>query len=802
VLNTAFLTLILKLLKLNPLYASSNSRLTSSPASLNSTVSGNHVTQANTLSQQSRYLSASILALMLRYATIIHPPTIRTRDDHIVATLISLLKEMTSSSSSTSRHGSASSTASTTWEYKLKRRLVAAFGELVFYITAQENDASNHNNRLGTPSGDDNSSIGSASSEKWFLPTSTVELFAKCLKDDSDEVVKHYVSKTLENVFCQGNLLYRKKFINLEIASLLLDISQQSRNEILSSTSSMALCHLVFCIIHASFMEPSSSSSSSSSVVPAGTSSAKKASLSSTQQHQQQQQHDPFMFPSLQNSSRFILKIFEKCNFLTFLEILKDNNSNNIKLQQSSINLINMILIFPFNYYSISSLLSSASSSSSAGGTSSAGATIFPSSSLHLPCLEIIDYILMNNLNNPSSLNSSLLSSPPGKQKPQQQQQQSFLSSTIVIQDFSSIMNHQNVSSFSSYSNYLEDNIEKMNFSHYSTSHLISAYQMMSSLRNFFVKSNSTLFLSILFKLIEQSPINIIKAKALLSYQLLCLHNPFFLLQLGERRSTIAVITKVIEPLLETSENILLPFANSSVRDDGKSGTNSGSKKGNSGRKGEKGQKDANPSTIQSNYLLKNTLSFLLQLKQVIYRCLRNITALLTEMSVLPLESLSSVNGDGNANTPSRQLSGKSPVSPSNRGLKINASPSRKGQPFKNQVDLTGQTDRILPICRQLKQHSELLLCLLRIISLPSLCRLLIAGQEIFLLELTEAFTILPIVQMIVTSAATTFSNKNNGSSSMNEMVETMKIVEQACLASLECISQVIIVLSGFDSFF
>jgi hypothetical protein len=126
------------------------------------------------MSHNSRYLCATILALMLRYATFIQPPSIRTRDDHIVATLLALLKDNSSTSSSIRGN-----------ENKLRKRITAALGEIVFYITAQEEE---HNTA-------DDTQNSSNPPEKWLLPISTVDIFTKCLKDDSDEIVKHYAAK-------------------------------------------------------------------------------------------------------------------------------------------------------------------------------------------------------------------------------------------------------------------------------------------------------------------------------------------------------------------------------------------------------------------------------------------------------------------------------------------------------------------------------------------------------------------------------------------------------------------------------
>jgi hypothetical protein len=63
-----------------------------------------------------------VLAIMLRYATYIQPPSIRSREEHIVPIIVNLLKE------------------NSRMDVRLKRRLMAALGETIFYISAQEED--------------------------------------------------------------------------------------------------------------------------------------------------------------------------------------------------------------------------------------------------------------------------------------------------------------------------------------------------------------------------------------------------------------------------------------------------------------------------------------------------------------------------------------------------------------------------------------------------------------------------------------------------------------------------------------
>lgn len=160
ILNTAFLQLILKLMKINVNYQAS--------APLRNLSSTQNIpTTATSLSQSSRYLCVTVLALTLRYATNIQPPAIRARDDHIVGSLVALLKDTSANIKSV--------------DLKLRRRAVAALGEIVFYISAQEEDSVN--------------AINTEVQDKWTFPSSAIELLGKYLKEDGDEIIKHYAAK-------------------------------------------------------------------------------------------------------------------------------------------------------------------------------------------------------------------------------------------------------------------------------------------------------------------------------------------------------------------------------------------------------------------------------------------------------------------------------------------------------------------------------------------------------------------------------------------------------------------------------
>jgi serine/threonine-protein kinase ULK4 len=182
VLNTHFLNIILKLLRQGLVNYTVPSRTTSSPANAQALTQ-----QVMTLQHQSKYICATVLALMLRYATFIQPPTVRNRDDHIVQVLVSMLRENFSSSSS----GSVSSTSrsGSGGDSRLRKRLVAALGEIVFYISSQDDDNAVINSS-GVADGADGGPL-----DKWVLPQGAVDMLARSLKDDNDEVIRHYAAK-------------------------------------------------------------------------------------------------------------------------------------------------------------------------------------------------------------------------------------------------------------------------------------------------------------------------------------------------------------------------------------------------------------------------------------------------------------------------------------------------------------------------------------------------------------------------------------------------------------------------------
>lgn len=164
VLNTVFVNLLLLVLK--------------TPAAGSSKTLHSH-SHSQTLKPNAplsaKALAATALALFLRYATYVEPPRAISKDKEppasLLAVLVGLLRDP-----ALARHDTL-----------LRHRALAALGEIVFYISAQEED------------GDDSSSVGGGNGDvqKWVLPQAAVSVLSKALSDESDEVSRHYAAKVV-----------------------------------------------------------------------------------------------------------------------------------------------------------------------------------------------------------------------------------------------------------------------------------------------------------------------------------------------------------------------------------------------------------------------------------------------------------------------------------------------------------------------------------------------------------------------------------------------------------------------------
>lgn len=110
-----------------------------------------------------RSLSATLLALLIRYANYIDPPapnTSSSNDDHIIPVLTTLLMD----------------TSLIRTDPILRHKCIAALGELIFYISAQDDSAT-----PGVP--------------RWIISHDVILVLTKSLSDDTDEIMRHYAAK-------------------------------------------------------------------------------------------------------------------------------------------------------------------------------------------------------------------------------------------------------------------------------------------------------------------------------------------------------------------------------------------------------------------------------------------------------------------------------------------------------------------------------------------------------------------------------------------------------------------------------
>jgi hypothetical protein len=158
VLNTHFVNLLLK-----------SVRQTSATLPLvNSTTPTAQQTNTNLISalNNCRILAATTLAMFIRYATFIAAPAPKAREEHVLQALSTLLL-------------ASQSQGKKQLDTRLKRRAIAALGELVFYIASQEEN-SDHTEE-----------------HPWVMGPDVVAVILHCLKDDSDEIVRHYAAKVV-----------------------------------------------------------------------------------------------------------------------------------------------------------------------------------------------------------------------------------------------------------------------------------------------------------------------------------------------------------------------------------------------------------------------------------------------------------------------------------------------------------------------------------------------------------------------------------------------------------------------------
>ena len=284
VLNTHFLPLILRLIRPNS-SGSSHGHRGGSRMGVSSTASNSSLLAAPAM--QARLLATTVLAMMIRFATFILPPN-DDKAEHIIPVLISVLREQPR------------------LDVKIRRRALAALGEVVFYISAQGD-------------GDD---AHSKEEDPWKLPGGALTIIVKCLREDPDETIRHYAAKLIENVMAQGGKDYKKRLATFDNADRLLDLVMTGRGEGMQLTCLMGTFHILSMVA-----KLQSAPQSASTLGNTHGGSSRNASNTSTS-------------ASL-SGARFVSRIVEKGSFLQNMsEMLRDGPP---KLQMAYLNMFNLI---------------------------------------------------------------------------------------------------------------------------------------------------------------------------------------------------------------------------------------------------------------------------------------------------------------------------------------------------------------------------------------------------------------------------------------------------------------------------
>eukprot|EP00953_Heterococcus_sp_UTEX-ZZ885_P040598 20739-Heterococcus_DN1.PRE.3 len=203
----------------------------------------------------------------------------------------------------------------------VRRKAVAALGELLFYMATQG----------GQPEGESDGIV------TWNVPARAVAAVAQCLAADENPIVRHYAAKALENVLAQGGAqqVTNGRIVTLSTAQRLLALADTSTAD--SSTAN-------------SNNNSSSSSSSSSSATAA-------AALSHLLCHALLGGHCPLPSSSSDNNSRSSSSSTRTANAqgaVLVAAVVRDalpallcglNDSSPLRAQTAWLNILNLVLL-------------------------------------------------------------------------------------------------------------------------------------------------------------------------------------------------------------------------------------------------------------------------------------------------------------------------------------------------------------------------------------------------------------------------------------------------------------------------
>jgi serine/threonine-protein kinase ULK4 len=317
VLNTNFLHLLLRLLRGGKGGSGAGATGSARPSSREAVVASNRDT-TGVVSASTRAVAVTLLATVLRYATYVQCPSAKHKDDHILPTLVGIMKEDGTSSTAGSRSAAAAGTSSgsSRTDAKIRRRCMAALGEVLFYIGSQDE----------------------GEEAAWTVPPGTIGCVVRCLRDESDEALRHYAAKTVENIMAQGSSEHKRKFVTVDIASRLLELSQHGRNEVMQASCGMALSHMFLFVMTLDPVEKSADNNTNGSTPGSGSKRAAIPPSNGKAAANNNISNNNATAPGA--SSRFMLKVLDRGGLPAILETLNDGQP---KLQQAYLNVINLL---------------------------------------------------------------------------------------------------------------------------------------------------------------------------------------------------------------------------------------------------------------------------------------------------------------------------------------------------------------------------------------------------------------------------------------------------------------------------
>ncbi|GFR42705.1 hypothetical protein Agub_g3628 [Astrephomene gubernaculifera] len=206
---------------------------------------------------------ASVLGLLVRHATFI---TEELAGTGVVELLSEALKDKNE---------------------RVRRRVIATLGELLFYIATQQQDTAAAGNEDGAAPPPDPAAV-------WGISSNTYTQVIRLLKDKEDEVAAHYAVKTVENICSQGGEWAARFTTQDVVLSLVQIINGPGRGEQLRATAASTLARLlrhsptltaqtvdkygirlfVGCLLEGASSSPASSGAANGAGATAGTSGA------------------------------------------------------------------------------------------------------------------------------------------------------------------------------------------------------------------------------------------------------------------------------------------------------------------------------------------------------------------------------------------------------------------------------------------------------------------------------------------------------------------------------------------------